>query len=115
MLSVIRNKIKGVQPCRFALGPGVTGATQVVYRINGTLCDLKAAGLFIVTVPETSTSTLPPVVMTCGGKTLPITFSGSAATAEASGLIGPRPHLASIACIDGVTSLNIYDAANAGA
>ena len=115
MFPVLRNKVKGVCPCRFSLGPGVVGTAQVVYSINATLCTLRAAGLFIVTVPETSTSTLPPVAMTCNGKTVPIEFSGSSATATASGLIGPRPHLASIECIDGVTTLVVYDAATAGA
>lgn len=110
-----RPKYRGVCPCRFALGPGVTGTAQVVYRVNATLCDLKNAGLFIVTVPETSTSTLPPVVMTCNGKIIPITFSGTADPAEASGLIGGRPHLATIECINGDTVMNIYDATNAGA
>lgn len=110
-----RPKIKGVCPCRFALGPGVTGAAQVVYSVKASLCDLKNAGLFIVTVPETSTSTLPPVVMTCNGKIIPITFSGTAAVATASGLIGARPHLASIECIGGETVMNIYDAPGTGA
>lgn len=105
----------GVTICRYALGPGVTGATQVVYSVKASLCELKRAGLFIVTVPETSTSTLPPVVMTCKGKVIPITFSGTADAAEASGLIGTRPHLASIECIGGETVMNIYDATNAGA
>lgn len=113
MFPVRNNTIRGIHPCRFALGPGVAGTEQVVYRVNATLCDLKNAGLFIVTVPETSTSTLPPVVMTCKGKIIPITFSGTAAAATASGIIGGRPHLASIECIDGVTSLNIYDAPGA--
>ena len=116
MLPFVKCKPKnGVYLCRFALGPGVAGATQVVYRVGATLCDLKRAGLFIVTVPETSTSTLPPVVMTCNGKVIPITYSGTADPAEASGLIGTRPHLASIECIDGDTVMNIYDATNAGA
>ena len=108
-----RNRRTGVQPCRYALGPGVVGTAQVVYRICANLCELKDAGLFIVTVPETSTSTLPPVVMTCQGKVIPITFSGTAGAASATGLIGNRPHLASIECINGVTSLNIYDAPGA--
>jgi hypothetical protein len=106
------NKTHCFQPCRFALGPGVAGTEQVVYRVNATLCNLRNAGLFIVTVPETSTSTLPPAVMTCKGKILPITFSGATA-ATAAGIIGGRPHLASIECIDGVLSLNIYDAPGA--
>lgn len=113
MIPIRVNRPRGFIPCRYALGPGVAGTEQVVYRVNATLCELKHAGLFIVTVPETSASTLPPVVMTCKGKIIPITFSGSTAAATAAGIIGGRPHLASIECIDGAVSLNIYDAPGA--
>ena len=100
---------------KYALGAPVVGTEQVVYSLNRCLCELKESDLFIVTIPASTTSTLPPVVQLCGGALLPIVFSGTADPAEASGLIGDRAHLATIICVDGVPTMNVFDAQNAAA
>ena len=85
-----------VRPCRYSLGvPGV-GTAEVVYTLRTTLCRLKKAGLFLVYIPVATASTLPPFVMLCCGYRLPIVFSNSAATADASLLVGDRAYLATI-------------------
>lgn len=104
-----------VRPYRYALGAPIVGTEQVVYVLHESLCRLKKRGLFLVFVPASTDSTLPPVVQLCDGSLLPIVYSGTAATAEASGLIGNRAHLATIVCIDGASALNIFDAQNAAA
>lgn len=104
-----------VRPYRYALGAPIVGTEQVVYALHESLCRLKKRGLFLVFVPASTDSTLPPVVQLCDGSLLPIVYSGTAATAEASGLIGNRAHLATIVCIDGAAALNIFDAQNAAA
>jgi hypothetical protein len=55
------------------------------------------------------------VVQLCNGQILPIVFSGTAEAAQASGLIGNRLHLATITCIEGVPTLNVFDAQNPAA
>jgi hypothetical protein len=87
----------------------------VVYALWVSLCELTKRGLFYVSVPASTTSTLPPVVQLCNGQILPIVFSGTAEAAQASGLIGNRLHLATIACVNGEPTLNIFDAQNATA
>lgn len=101
-----------VNPCRYALGAPIVGTEQVVYTVKTTLCKLKKQGLFLVFVPASTTSTLPPVLQLCDGSLLPIVYSGTADAAQASGLIGNRAHLATIICNEGVVTLNVFDAQN---
>ena len=112
----VRRKVCGnVRPRTYALGAPVVGEEQVVYSLCVTLCELCKRGLVYVSVPASTTSTLPPVVQLKDGSILPIVFSGTSATAQASGLIGNRLHLAAIACLDGEAALNVFDAQNAAA
>lgn len=104
-----------VNPCRYALGAPIVGTEQVVYTIRTTLCKLKRQGLFLVFVPASTTSTLPPVLQLCDGSLLPIVFSGTTAAAQAAGLIGNRAHLATIICNEGAYALNVFDAQNPAA
>lgn len=108
-------KTSPINPCRYALGAPIVGTTQVIYSIRTTLCKLRKQGLFLVFVPASTTSTLPPVVQLCDGSLLPIVFSGTTATAQAVGLIGGRAHLATIICNDGASALNVFDAQNPAA
>ena len=103
------------RPRTYALGAPIVGTEQVVYSLCVTLCELCKRGLIYVSVPASTTSTLPPVVQLKDGRILPIVFSGTAAAAQASGLIGNRLHLATIACVDGEPALNVFDAQNAAA
>lgn len=98
--------------CRYALGAPIVGTTQVVYSIRTTLCKLRKQDLFMIFVPASTTSTLPPVLQLCDGSLLPVVFSGTADPAQAGGLIGGRAHLATIICNDGVATLNVFDAQN---
>ena len=98
--------------CRYALGAPVVGTTNVIYSLRSTLCRLRQQDVFMLTVPATTTSTLPPAVQLCNGTVLPIVFSGTSAAAEASGLVGERVYLATIICVGGVATLNILNAAN---
>lgn len=98
--------------CRYALGAPVVGTTNVIYSLRSTLCRLRQQDIFMLTVPATTTSTLPPAVQLCNGTVLPIVFSGSSAAAEASGLVGERVYLATIICVGGVATLNILNAEN---
>lgn len=100
---------------KYALGAPIVGTEQVVYSLDKSLCELKESDLFILVVPATTDSTLPPVIQLCNGSLLPVVFSGTADAAEASGLIGNRAHLATIICIAGVATLNVFDAQNAAA
>lgn len=104
-----------VNLCRYALGAPIVGTETVVYTIRTTLCKLKKQDLFLVFVPASTTSTLPPVLQLCDGSLLPVVFSGTAAAAQAAGLIGNRAHLATIICNEGVTTLNVFDAQNPAA
>lgn len=97
----------------YALGAPIVGTEQVVYSLCVSLCELAKRGLFYVSVPASTTSTLPPVVQLRNGQILPIVFSGTSDAAQASGLIGNRLHLATITCIDGSPALNVFDAQNA--
>lgn len=104
-----------VSPRTYALGAPIVGTEQVVYTLLVSLCELCKRGLFYVSVPASTASTLPPVVQLRDGRILPIVFSGTSDAAQASGLIGNRLHLATIACVDGEPTLNVFDAQNAGA
>lgn len=104
-----------VRPRTYALGAPIVGTEQVVYSLLVSLCELCKRGLFYVSVPASTDSTLPPVVQLKDGRILPIVFSGTSDAAQASGLIGNRLHLASIACVDGEPALNVFDAQNAAA
>ena len=79
--------------CRYALGAPVVGSTNVIYSMRTTLCRLMNQDLFIVTIPASTTSTLPPQVQLCNGTVLPIVFSS----------------------VDGAPTLNILNAVNAAA
>lgn len=98
--------------CKYALGAPIVGTTSVVYTIKTTLCKLRKQDLFLVFVPASTTSTLPPVLQLCNGDLLPVVFSGTDATAEAAGLLGNRAHLATIICNNGIPTLNVFDAQN---
>lgn len=104
-----------INPCRYALGAPIVGTEQVVYTIRTTLCKLKKQGLFLIFVPASTDSTLPPVLQLCDGSLLPVVFSGTADPAQAAGLIGNRAHLATIICNEGVPTLNVFDAQNPAA
>lgn len=104
-----------VNLCRYALGAPIVGTASVVYTLRTTLCKLKKQDLFLVFVPASTTSTLPPVIQLCDGSLLPVVFSGTSAAAQAAGLIGNRAHLATIICNEGVTTLNVFDAQNPAA
>lgn len=104
-----------VKLCRYALGAPIVGTDSVVYTIRTTLCKLRKQDLFLIFVPASTASTLPPVLQLCDGSLLPVVYSGTADPAEASGLIGNRAHLATIICNEGVPTLNIFDAQNAAA
>jgi hypothetical protein len=110
-----KRKQCNIRPYRYALGAPIVGTEQVVYNIQASFCELRKRGLFLVFVPASTDSTLPPVIQLCDGSLLPIVFSGTATAAEASGLIGNRAHLATLVYINGVASLNIFDAQNAAA
>lgn len=110
-----KRKQCSVRPYRYALGAPIVGTEQVVYTIKASFCELWKRGLFLVFVPASTTSTLPPVVQLCDGSLLPIVFSGTADAAQASGLIGNRAHLATLVYVNGVASLNVFDAQNAAA
>lgn len=101
--------------CKYALGAPIVGTASVVYTIKTTLCKLKKQDLFLIFVPASTTSTLPPVLQLCDGSLLPVVYSGTDAAAEASGLLGNRAHLATIICNNGVPSLNVFDAQNPAA
>lgn len=101
-----------VKLCSYALGAPIVGTEQVVYSIRTTLCKLRKQDLFLVFVPASTTSTLPPVLQLCDGALLPVVFSGTSDPAQAVGLIGGRAHLATIICNDGVATLNVFDAQN---
>lgn len=101
--------------CRYALGAPVVGETNVIYALRSNLCRLRAQDLFLVTVPATTTSTLPPAVQLCNGTVLPVVFSSTGAAAQASGLIGERSYLATLICVAGVLTLNILNASNPAA
>lgn len=103
----------GVRPRTYALGAPIVGTEQVVYSLLVSLCELCKRGLFYVSVPASTTSTLSPVVQLKDGRILPIVFSGTSDAAQASGLIGNRLHLAAITCVDGEPALNVFDAQNA--
>ena len=103
----------GVRPRTYALGAPIVGTEQVVYSLLVSLCELCKRGLFYVSVPASTTSTLPPVVQLKDGRILPIVFSGTSDVAQASGLIGNRLHLAVVTCVDGEPTLNVFDAQNA--
>ena len=104
-----------VRPRTYALGAPIVGTEQVVYTLLVSLCELCKRGLFYVSVPASTDSVLPPVVQLKNGSILPIVFSGTSADAQASGLIGNRLHLATIACVNGAPALNVFDAQNAAA
>lgn len=110
-----KRKKCNIRPYRYALGAPIVGTEQVVYTISASLCEIKKRGLFLVFVPASTTSTLPPVLQLCDGSLVPIVYSGTSAEAEASGLIGNRAHLATLIFVNGVASLNIFDAQNAAA
>ena len=74
--------------CKYALGAPIVGTASVVYTIKTTLCKLKRQDLFLIFVPASTTSTLPPVLQLCDGSLLPVVYSGTDAAAEASGLPG---------------------------
>ena len=101
--------------CKYALGAPIVGTASVVYTIKTTLCKLKTQDLFLIFVPASTTSTLPPVLQLCDGSLLPVVYSGTDAAAEASGLLGNRAHLATIICNNGVPTLNVFDAQNPAA
>ena len=101
--------------CKYALGAPIVGTTSVVYTIKTTLCKLRRQDLFLIFVPASTTSTLPPVIQLCDGSLLPVVFAGTDAAAQASGLLGNRAHLATIICNNGVPTLNVFDAQNAAA
>ena len=71
--------------CKYALGAPIVGTASVVYTIKTTLCKLKRQDLFLIFVPASTTSTLPPVLQLCDGSLLPVVYSGTDAAAEASG------------------------------
>lgn len=101
-----------VRPCRYSLGiPGV-GTAEVVYSLRTTLCRLKKAGLFLLYVPVSTASTLPPFALLCCGERLPIVFTSTADPAEASALIGDRAYLATIIRTSTGYALNILNADN---
>ena len=110
-----RRSCCNVRPRTYALGAPIVGTEQVVYSLFVSLCELCKRGLFYVSIPASTTSTLPPVVQLKDGRILPIVFSGTSDAAQASGLIGNRLHLATITCIDGEPTLNVFDAQNAAA
>ena len=110
-----KRKYCNVHPRTYALGAPIVGTEQVVYSLFVSLCELNKRGLFYVSVPASTDSTLPPVVQLRDGRILPIVFSGTSAAAQASGLIGNRLHLATITCIDGEPTLNVFDAQNPAA
>lgn len=96
--------------CRYALGAPVVGETNVIYTLRTTLCKLLAQDLFIVTVPVTTTSDLPPQVQLCDGTVLNVVYSSSADPAAASALVGQRAYLATVICLAGVPTVNILNA-----
>jgi hypothetical protein len=98
--------------CRYALSAPIVGETQVVYSIKTTRCKLAKQDIFMLFVPASTTSPLPPVVQLCNGELLPVVFSGTADAAQAAGLIGNRAHLATIICNAGVMTVNVFDAQN---
>lgn len=101
-----------VNLCRYALGAPIVGTEQVVYTLRTTLCKLRKQDLFMLFVPASTASALPPVIQLCNGELLPVVFSGTADPAQAAGLIGNRAHLATIICNEGVTTINVFDAQN---
>lgn len=98
--------------CKYALGAPVVGQTNVIYSLNSTLCRLLAQDLFIVTIPTSTTSTLPPAIQLCNGTVLNVTYSLTSAAAQASGLVGGASYLARIVCVNGVPTMNILNATN---
>lgn len=101
--------------CRYALGAPVVGSANVIYSLRTTLCRLMNQDLFILIVPASTTSTLPPQVQLCDGTILPISYSSTSSTAQASGLLGQYAYLATIVCVSGVPTLNILNALNPAA
>ena len=101
--------------CRYALGAPVVGETNVIYTLRSTLCKLLAQDLFLVTVPASTTSTLPPQVQLCDGTVLNVVFSSTADPADSSALIGQRVYLATVLCVAGVPTINILNATAAAA
>lgn len=97
--------------CRYALGVPVVGETNVIYTLRSTLCKLLAQDLFMVTVPVTTTSTLPPQIQLCDGTVLNVVFSSTADAADSSALIGQRVYLATVLCVAGIPTINIINAA----
>lgn len=103
---------RSIHPCRYSLGvPGV-GTTEVVYALRTTLCRLLKNGLFLLYVPVTTESTLPPFVLLCNGVRLPIVFSSTADDAQANALIGDRAYLAVVIRTSTGFALNILNAVN---
>lgn len=96
--------------CRYALGAPVVGDTNVIYSLRTTLCKLMAQDVFILTVPVTTTSTLPPQVQLCDGTVLNVVYSSTADPASATALIGQRAYFATVLCIAGVPTVNILNA-----
>ena len=101
--------------CRYALGAPVVGDTNVIYSLRSTLAKLICQDLFLITVPVTTASTLPPQIQLCDGTVLNVVYSGTAGAADASALIGQRIYLATVLCIAGVPTVNILNAANPAA
>ncbi len=104
-----------VKLCRYALSAPIVGEEQVVYSLRTTKCKLAKQDLFMLFVPASTTSDLPPVVQLCNGDILPVVFSGTSAAAQAAGLIGNRAHLATVICNAGVATINVFDAQNPAA
>ena len=101
--------------CRYALGAPIVGTTNVVYSLRSTLSKLVCQELFLITIPVTTTSTLPPQIQLCDGTVLNVVYSGSTAPADASALIGQRVYLATVLCVAGVPTVNILNAVNPAA
>lgn len=95
---------------RYALSAPVVETTNVLFSMRSTLCRLLTQDLFILTVPVSTASTLPPQVLLCDGTVLNIVYSSSADPADASALIRQRVYLGTIICVDGIPTLNILNA-----
>lgn len=98
--------------CRYALGAPVVGTTNVIYSLRTTLPRLLTQDIFILTVPVTTDSTLPPQVQLCDGTVLNVVFSASADTASSAALVGQRAYLGTVICLSGVPTLNLLNAVN---
>ena len=96
--------------CRYALGAPVVGTTNVIYSLRSTLPRLLTQDIFILTVPVTTDSTLPPQVQLCDGTVLNVVFSSTADPAPAAALVGQRAYLGTVICLAGVPTLNILNA-----